>query len=131
MGELRKILHIEDDPGILEIAKISLTVVAGFEVEQAENGQKGLEIVEAFDPDLILIDVQMPGLSGPDTLDRIREIPGFERIPAIYMTAKLMGVPEGELSGPYNLGIIAKPFDPTGIGNEIRALWEGRADAAA
>ncbi len=127
MGTLNKILHIEDDPDILEIAEMALSIVGGFEVKQADCGERGLQMVEEFSPDLILIDMQMPGMTGAETLHEIRKIDAFSAIPGIFMTAKLLGGDEGELDGPHNLGLIAKPFDPMSLGDEIRALWDAKA----
>lgn len=131
MEKLTKILHIEDDPAILEITDIALTVIGGFQVEQADCGEKGLACIQRFKPDLILIDVQMPGMTGPETLVEIRKLQEFQRIPAIYMTAKLLGVPKGELEGACNLGVIPKPFDPTTLSQQIIAMWETREEHAA
>ncbi|WP_372886683.1 response regulator [Shimia sp.] len=130
MTELTKILHVEDDPDILEIAEMALGLIGGFDVTQADRGEKALDMLQSVNPQLILSDVQMPGLTGPETIEAIRATPGFETVPAIYMTAKLMEVDNGTLSGPHNLGVISKPFDPTTLADQIRALWAARAEAA-
>ena len=127
MATLSKILHVEDDQDILEIAEMALSVVGGFEVLQADCGEKGLEVVEGFNPDLILIDMQMPGMTGAETLREIRKIDAFATIPGIFMTAKLLGGEDGELDGEYNLGLIAKPFDPMTLSDEITALWDAHS----
>lgn len=131
MIELTTILHVEDDPEILEIADMALGLVGGFEVTQADRGEKALELVNDVAPQLILSDVQMPGLTGPETIAEIRKMPGYETIPAIYMTAKLMDAEKGQLLGAHDLGLIPKPFDPTTLADEIRALWQQLQDAAA
>lgn len=131
MTELNRILHVEDDLDILEIADMALGLIGGFEVSQADRGEKALAMLDSVNPQLILSDVQMPGLTGPETLAAIRATPGFETVPAIYMTAKMMEVETGSLSGPYDLGVISKPFDPTSLAEQIRALWAARAEVAA
>ena len=131
MTELTTILHVEDDADILEIAQLALGVVGGFEVFQADRGEKALEIIAEAAPQLILSDIQMPGLTGPETLAAIREIPGFETVPSIYMSAKLMEVDKDTMNGPYDLGLISKPFDPTTLADQVRELWAaGQARAA-
>ncbi len=123
MAELKKILHIEDEEDIREIAKMVLELMGGFEVRQAACGTDALEIVEEFAPDLLLVDVQMPGMTGPETLKAIRALPGLETIPAIFMTAKLVGSEAEAMMQPADLGVIGKPFDPNTLPEEIRALW--------
>ncbi len=131
MAELNKILHVEDEGDIREIANMALELIGGFQVAQAELGSVALDIVEDFAPDLLLCDVQMPGMTGPETIAAIRAIPGYETIPAIFMTAKVGESDKGDLIGPHELGLIAKPFDPTTLATQIRAMWdEGLANAA-
>ncbi len=131
MAELTKILHVEDEADIREIASMALEMIGGFDVVQADCGAAALEVVEGFAPDLILTDVQMPGMTGQETLAAIRALPGYEAIPAIYMTAKVMESEREALLGTHDLGVITKPFDPTSLATEIRALWDaGTADAA-
>ncbi|MGH1466602.1 MAG: response regulator [Cognatishimia sp.] len=131
MSDLNKILHVEDEDDIREIANMALELIGGFQVAQAELGSVALDIVEEFAPDLLLCDVQMPGMTGPETIEAIRKIPGYETIPAIFMTAKVGESDKGSLMGPYELGLIAKPFDPTTLATQIRELWaQGLANAA-
>lgn len=127
MAELTKILHVEDEADIREIAHMALEMIGGFEVLQASSGADALEVVEGFAPDLILTDVQMPGMTGTETLAAIRALPGYEQIPGIYMTAKVMESERDALLGAHDLGVITKPFDPTSLATEIRALWDGAA----
>lgn len=131
MGELSKILHVEDEADIREIANMALELIGGFQVAQAELGSVALDIVGGFAPDLLLCDVQMPGLTGPETIEAIRKMPGYEQIPAIYMTAKVGESDKDSLLGPYELGFIAKPFDPTTLATQIRDMWaQGLSNAA-
>jgi CheY-like chemotaxis protein len=127
LADLEKILHIEDEEDIREIALMVLELMGGFQVKQADCGEAALEIVEEFAPDLMLVDVQMPGMTGPEALIAIRKMPGFENIPAIIMTAKLVGSEAEALMVPGDLGVIGKPFDPNTLSDEIRALWNTRA----
>ncbi|MGD9862507.1 MAG: response regulator [Pseudodonghicola sp.] len=118
-----KILHVEDEADIREIAQMALELIGGFEVAQAECGTAAVAMVRDSAPQLILTDVQMPGMTGPETLAAIRALPGYEAIPAIYMTAKVMEAEKDALLGAGDLGVIAKPFDPTTLAAEIRTLW--------
>lgn len=123
MTELSKILHVEDEEDIREVALLALELIGGFEVEQAELGSVALEKIGGFAPEMILIDVQMPGMSGPETLVEIRKIPGYETIPAIYMTAKITESQKGTLMGEHEIGVIPKPFDPTTLAEQIKTIW--------
>ena len=124
MAELTKILHVEDEADIREIAHMALEMIGGFDVQQASSGAAALEMIEGFAPDLVLTDVQMPGMTGTETLAAIRALPGYESIPGIYMTAKVMESERDALLGAHDLGVITKPFDPTTLATEIRTLWE-------
>jgi len=131
MAELDKILHIEDDPEILQITGMALELLGGLTIEQVDRGEKALEVIEDFGPQLILSDVQMPGLTGPETVSEIRKIPGYENIPAVYLTARLMEGGAGLLVHPMDLEVIGKPFDPTTLADDLRNLWAKAWEAAA
>ena len=88
-------------------------------------------MVQDFAPQLVLSDVQMPGLTGPETVAEIRKMPGLENIPAIYLTARLMDGGEGLLTHPSDLGVIGKPFDPMSLADEIRTIWATKIPDAA
>ena len=83
-----KILHVEDDADIREIAQLALGLSGDFEVVQSASGEEALLMVQAFIPDVLLLDVMMPGMTGRQTLERMREIPALEKTPAIFMTAR-------------------------------------------
>jgi two-component system OmpR family response regulator len=67
MAELRRILHVEDDPSIQAVTKLALEAIGGYQVLSCSSGAQALEEVEAFAPDFILLDVMMPGMDGPQT----------------------------------------------------------------
>ncbi|MFT6676395.1 MAG: CheY-like chemotaxis protein [Sulfitobacter sp.] len=123
MSELTKVLHVEDDAEILQITGMALTLVGDFEIMQVDRGEKALDCIQDFAPQLILSDVQMPGLTGPETLVEIRKLPGYENIPAIFLTARLMDGGEGLIVHPADLDVIGKPFDPMTLADQIREIW--------
>lgn len=86
--ELRKILYVDDEPDMREIVVMSLEVVGGFEVRAFENGAAAIEDAVAYRPDLLLLDVMMPGTTGPETLSGLRRISVTAETPAIFLTAK-------------------------------------------
>ena len=75
MHELKRMLFVEDDPDIQTVARISLEAVGGFTVMACSSGAEALERVAAFAPDLILLDVMMPGMDGLETLQALRRLP--------------------------------------------------------
>ncbi|MEI4469962.1 response regulator [Frigidibacter sp. MR17.24] len=126
MTELRKIMHVEDDPDIQEIAAIALEMIGGLEIVQFSSGAVAIERAAAEAPDLLLLDVMMPGLSGEQTLLGLRALPGFATVPAIFMTAKAQETDVESLIALGALGVITKPFDPMTLADEVRALWAAR-----
>lgn len=116
-----KILHVEDDLDIQEIAKLSLETIGGFEVLQCSSGKQALDQAIDFAPDLFLLDLMMPEMSGDTVLKHLREIPDFQNTPAIFMTAR---VQKDEIDGLKGLGaieVILKPFDPMTLPDQIKS----------
>jgi len=124
MQELSKILHVEDDLDIQAIAQIALETIGGFEILQCSSGQEALKAAPDFKPDLFLLDVMMPGMTGPETLAALRELPGMADVPAIFMTAKAQRDEVAEFLALGAIEVVVKPFEPMELANEIRAAWE-------
>ncbi len=124
MGEpLKRILCIDDDPDILSIIEFSLAEVGGYEVKVCHSGAEALEEVKDFNPQLFLIDVMMPGMSGPETLTALHDIPEFASTPAIFLTANVQFAAYSEATPPKMLGILTKPFDPMQLPERLSDLW--------
>lgn len=117
-----KILHVEDDLDIQEIAKLSLATIGGFEILQCASGKQALEEAHAFGPDLFLFDVQMPEMSGDILYQKIKVMPDMEDIPAIFMTARAQAKDIDALKELGALDVITKPFDPMTLPDQIRAI---------
>ena len=118
----RTVLLVDDEPDIREVAQMSLSTVAGWDVLTAENGREGVEVAAAELPDAIVLDVMMPELDGPSTLVRLRELEATRDIPVVFMTAKAQA---GELTRFASLGVagvISKPFDPMTLHERISGL---------
>jgi len=82
--------------------------------------------VREFVPDLLLLDVMMPGMDGPATLRALRALSETEAVPAIFMTARALPGEIAALQAEGALGVITKPFDPMALAGQVRALWEAR-----
>jgi two-component system, OmpR family, response regulator len=120
---LKKILHVEDEPDIRAIAKLTLEAFGGFEVESCESGADAVAKIAAFLPDLVLLDVMMPGMDGPMTLEAIRKLPGFAAVPAVFMTAKAQPHEIDKLKTLGALDVVVKPFDPEALCTQIGDIW--------
>jgi len=123
MSDLQKILYVEDEPDIQAIAEMSLQVVGGFDVALCSSGDEALEKAEGIAPDLILLDVMMPGMDGPTTLMKLREIEALNDVPIVFMTAKAMTAEIAELKELGAVDVIPKPFDPMSLPDQVRAIW--------
>jgi two-component system OmpR family response regulator len=122
---LRRILFVEDDPDIQTVAKMALEALGGFTVLACSSGAEALAEVDGFSPDLVLLDVMMPGMDGPTTLAGLRERPAGREVPVVFMTAK---VQTQEMVRYRALGaeeVIAKPFDPMALAERVRTIWSG------
>ena len=120
---LEKVLYVEDEPDIRVVARLALEQLGGFTVELCGSGPEALERCPTFNPDLILLDVMMPGMDGPSTLLALRALPNCSRTPVVFMTAK---VQPQEIAHYRQLGavdVIPKPFDPLALADRVRAIW--------
>lgn len=123
---LTRILYVEDEPDIQAVAKLALEAVGGFTVEVCSSGAEALEKAPGFAPDLFLLDVMMPEMDGPCTLAALRTVPGLEKTPAVFVTAKVQVQEVANLKELGALDVIAKPFDPMTLAARITEIWEGR-----
>jgi len=121
--ELVRILYVEDEPDIQAVARIALESVGGFTVEVCSSGRDALVKVGIFKPDLLLLDVMMPDMDGVSTLRAIRELPGYAKTPAMFMTAKVQPQEVEQLLQQGAIDVIPKPFDPMTLSENIRSLW--------
>jgi CheY-like chemotaxis protein len=123
MRPLKKILHVEDEDDIRLLTKIVLESIGGFEVESCSSGQVALEKVRNFEPDLLILDVMMPEMDGPMTLEALRESQESAEIPVIFMTAKAQEQELQRLLGLGAIDIITKPYDPQTLSAQIQTKW--------
>ncbi|HAA56751.1 MAG TPA: hypothetical protein DCE42_18440 [Myxococcales bacterium] len=124
MATLERILFVEDDLDIQEIARLALQMVGGFDVSLMSSGEEALEKAKDLNPQLILLDVMMPGMDGPSTLRELRKMPEFTNIPVIFMTARVQPHEVAEYKELGALDVISKPFDPMTLSNTILSIWE-------
>ncbi|MBI1218015.1 MAG: response regulator [Rhodobacteraceae bacterium] len=123
MDALPKILHVDDDLFIREIVRICLESVGGLAVEQCASGYEALERAPEVQPDLFLLDVMMPDMSGEDTLVALRALPEFATTPVIFLTALAHPAEIRKLTQAGAVGVITKPFDPMTLSTQVLELW--------
>lgn len=119
---MRHVLLIDDDEMIREVAEISLVAVGGWEVMTADSGEEGLGKAIAGQPDAILLDVMMPGLDGPATLQRLKADPATSGIPVVFLTAKVQQAEQQQWIDLGVVGVLLKPFDPMVLASQVAEL---------
>jgi CheY-like chemotaxis protein len=118
-NSINKILLVDDDQNIRFVAQVSLEGLTKWHIILAESGDEALRKATAEKPDVIVLDMMMPGMDGPTTFSKLREQPDLALVPIIFMTAK---VQTHEVQGYLELGaagVITKPFDPMKLPEEI------------
>jgi CheY-like chemotaxis protein len=120
----KHILLVDDEDDIREVAALSLEAVGGWRVSSARDGATGAAMALAERPDAILLDVMMPGLDGPATVERLREDPLTRDIPVILLTAKAQGADRRRFAALGVAGTLTKPFDPMTLTDQIAAILD-------
>lgn len=124
MAALQRILYVEDDADIRMVAQLSLETVGGFDLELCASGAEALDRAADFKPDLLLLDMMMPDMDGAATLARLRQEPGLDRTPAMFLTARAQEVSEQNRECEWVIGLIGKPFDPMTLPDQITEVWD-------
>ena len=108
----KKILVVDDEADIREVARVSLEVVGGYEVATAASGPEGMAAATAQRPDAILMDVMMPGMDGLTAFARLQADEATRHIPVVLLTAKVQSSDRNRFSQLAVAGVLSKPFDP-------------------
>ncbi len=115
----KRILIVDDEEDIREVAELTLEAVGGWEVSTASSGNEGLLLAAAEQPDAILLDVMMPEMDGIATFQKLQANPVTQKIPVILLTAKVQSAERRQFAELGVTGIIAKPFDPMTLTNQV------------
>lgn len=118
----RRVVVIDDDDCVREVSQVSLESVAGWEVAAASSGREGIALVRTTRPDVVILDVMMPEMDGPATLVQLLAHPATRDIPVIFLTAKIQASDRVRLLELGAAGVMAKPFNPMLLGQEIAEL---------
>ena len=121
MAKKKVILIVDDEEDIVNLIKISLNL-ANFDTIEAFGGQEALDILKKKKPDLILLDIMMPGIDGHEVCRRVKKDKKLKPIPLVMLTAKGQ---KSDAEEGLELGAddyIIKPFDPYELGERIRSI---------
>ena len=119
---MMRVLYVDDEPDIREIAEMSLSLDPAFDVRTAPSGAAALALIADWPPDVMLLDVMMPEMDGPTLLVQIRGIERFATTPVIFVTARAQRSELQNFATMDAVGVIAKPFDPMELAARVRAL---------
>jgi two-component system OmpR family response regulator len=127
---IEKVLMVDDEPHVRRVAELSLARVGKWVVSLAASGIEALAAAARDQPDLILLDVMMPGMDGPTTLSALQTQANVSAIPVIFMTAKVQDREIERYLGLGAAGVIRKPFDPMKLPDQIRRIMSGECRTA-
>jgi len=116
-----RILYVDDEDDIREVASMSLELDPDFEVRSCASGSDALPVAEDWKPNLILLDVMMPGMDGPATFALLRSRPATADIPVVFITARTQVTEVEGFKALGAKGVIAKPFDPMSLAAQVRS----------
>lgn len=124
MTEELKILYVDDESDIREIAVMALEMDPAISVRSCDSGAEALAIAPQWLPDLILLDVMMPGMDGPEALTRLRRETDTAEIPVVFITARSQPEDIARFMGLGAAGVISKPFDPMILAEQARQFLD-------
>jgi CheY-like chemotaxis protein len=116
-----RILHVEDEPDIREVVELSLGLDPDFQTRSCSSGHEALVVAAEWLPDIVLLDVVMPEMDGPDTLARLRSQAQTADIPVVFMTARAQTREIDLFRSLGAAGVIPKPFDPMTLAASVRS----------
>lgn len=117
-----RVAHVDDDDDLLAVVRLALEATAGMQVESCTSGARALEVIPGFEPDVILVDLLMPGMGGLETIERLRERMDLSHVAVAFATG--MEDPE-QLRRIVEAGaaaIIHKPFDAFALSDRIHRI---------
>lgn len=118
----KRVLLVDDEDDIREVAGMSLETVAGWTVLAARSGREGVKIATEEHPDAILLDVMMPDMDGPSTFLSLQKEEATKDIPVIFLTAKAQTREQRGFRELGALGVISKPFDPMTLADQVSEI---------
>ena len=117
------ILIVDDESDIRDVVQITLKIAGDIDSEVCNSGASAIEFISNTPPSLVLLDVMMPGMDGPETLKRLKNEPKTAGVPVIFMTAKVQPNEVEEYYRMGVIGVISKPFNPRGLVSSVMEFW--------
>ncbi len=118
----KRVLLVDDEDDIREVAAMSLETVAGWTTLAARSGREGIKIAQEQKPDAVLLDVMMPDMDGPTTFQQLRTNEATRDIPVIFLTAKAQTREQRGFRELGAQGVISKPFDPLTLADQVSEI---------
>jgi CheY-like chemotaxis protein len=115
----KRVLIVDDEDHIREVAQLSLETVAGWRVATAASGHEGLEKAAEQRPDAILLDVMMPDMDGPAVFERLQDDASTRDIPVLLLTAKVQAADRRRFADLGVAAVLSKPFDPMTLSEDV------------
>lgn len=122
--DLHRVLYVDDDPMLRALVRLLLGKVGGLAVADCCDPEQVVAQARGFRPDVILLDMNLPGCSGAVVLESLRAEPDLRPVPVIFVTAGAGPADEARYRALGAVGVIAKPFTPATLLPRVRALWE-------
>lgn len=119
MSKIQKVMIIDDDPSICMLLEMSLSKVGGWEVYTCDSGEQALSLANKVTPDVVLLDANMGGIDGPETLLELRKLQHYSATPFVFVTAESRAQEIERLKSFGAIGVIIKPFDPMTLPDQI------------
>lgn len=120
---IKQIVHVDDDEDIRTIVQIALEVVGQIELIQFPDGNSALSGLDGVTPDMFLLDVMMPVMSGPELYRELRGTPRLAQVPTVFVTAKAEDSFGRQLCAEGAVAVITKPFDPMTLAETLHKIW--------
>ena len=120
---LKRVYIVDDEEDIRTVACMALELIGGFVVGQAASGEQALAEAAAFGPNLILLDVMMPGMDGPASLKLMLADPDLSHIPVIFMTGMVQPQEVSAFLAMGDSAVIAKPFEAMKLAAQLHEIW--------
>ncbi len=117
---MARILYVDDEADIREVAAMAIGLDPELQVETCASGAEALLRAAEWQPDLILLDVMMPGMDGPTTLAKLRDQETSANIPVVFITARSQAQEIEAYKALGARGVIAKPFDPMALATRVK-----------
>lgn len=121
-----KVLLVDDEEDIRKIGRLSLEAVGKCNVITASGAEEAMSLARSERPDLILMDIMMPGIDGLAALKSMRADADLREIPVVFMTAKVQPSEVEHYLHVGSIGVIRKPFDPMTLPEEVAKIFRGR-----